>query len=387
MRYSDDHGVLPKHRNFVDFVVRSDSESKAGGDTVQVEEYRKYLVRSGYDVRVLSFHLAMTFRDSAVVHIVNVDRPFDFLVAMKSAAGHRIIVSPIHHSLVHVRRMRLGESGFGLRSVLGKILGENKREWLAFGARSIISAGSFVARIHASVQFFQATPMVRNVWRRVGTALDSADAVLLLAQGEGINLSVDTGWQGLNSVLIPNGRPTPESSEISARSLPWALRDISILMVGRIEPRKRQLDVARVARRLGISVTVVGPLRMLESKFAKDFLGEVETNEHLNWLGEMSHDEVLLTMGRSKVLLNASWVEVQSLVDLEAAFSGNFVVANDGGNSLEWLPEHVCIVPGGDIADMLRLGQALVVGGGTGPGLPNYSWTWEGVSDKIRQVY
>ncbi len=73
----------------------------------------------------------------------------------------------------------------------------------------------------------------------------------------------------------------------------------------------------------------------------------------------MPHREVLAVYGKSRVLLNASWVEVQSLVDIEAASAGCFVVNTGSGSSMEWLGDAVTEVAAGDVkAAVLELPQS-----------------------------
>lgn len=365
----------------VDFVVRSDALTKSGGDSLQVEEYIRFLRGAGVDTAIVPFHPAMVLRPHATVHVINVDRPYDFLVTARKASSNAVIVSTIHHSLTKVRLMRQREGGYGFRSVVGRVLPESVREWLASGARSWLASESLRDRLASLSSLARTALLVPGVWRHVGRELDAAAAVTLLAQGEAAALSADTGWRARNGVLIPNGRPRSESPAVA---LGWSERDIGVLVVGRVEPRKRQLEVARAAAELGVQVTIVGPLTQPDGAFAAGFRAAAAA-PGVSYLGARTHAEVLALMGRSRVLLNASWVEVQSLVDLEAAFMGCFVVANDGGNSAEWLPEHVTEV-GPQLSVMLPEAQRLA-DLSRGPGVPSYPWTWDESGRVLLQTY
>ncbi|MFP4854678.1 hypothetical protein, partial [Paraburkholderia sp. BR14264] len=191
----------------IDFVVRDDSESKGGGDLTQVEMYKEYLTRSGWDVRVVPFAPSMRLRRDAIVHLVNVDRPYDALWTIRLAGPRPVFVSAIHHSLAAVRRMRGAERGLGIRSIIGRVLPETVREYIAFVVRSLRRARGLadaVATAGSAVRLLRALP---NCWEWLGRALDSADAVFLLAQGEGDALVRDTGWSRRNGVIAPNGLP------------------------------------------------------------------------------------------------------------------------------------------------------------------------------------
>lgn len=360
----------------VDFVVRSDSEFKDGGDSEQVRQYVAGL-DGMIDSRVAPFRADIEYRRDAIVHIVNIDRPFDFDWAFRAAANNRTVISPIHHRLSRIRLMRQHERGRGLRSAGDVLLPENAREWLA----SIVRESRSTGKMRAGRLGMGTLARAPQVWRQVGRQLDLADAVLLLADGEGRDISADTGWSGQNAVVLPNGRPRASGQERS-----WSDRDIPVLTVGRIEPRKRSAQIATAAHDGRVPLTMVGPIVDPSTKYARDFLDLVNASPHVRYLGPQKHGDVLDLMGRSKVLLNPSWVEVQSLVDLEGAFSGARVVSFPNGNSSEWLPDHVTEVPNFAVTELLEVarGQSRITGP---PPIPAYDWDWGRVSKELMQVY
>lgn len=369
----------------IDFIVRSDALEKSGGDTIQVEHYVNELHHNGIGTTIIPFHPSMKLTPGSIVHVINIDRPFDLLSTWRLARDHPIVVSTIHHRLEYVRKMRKNETGYGVRSTVGHALPEPWREWLAFVVRCARSSPSPKARVTAFWDAVRLMASIPRVWRRVGNLLDSCGAVLLLATGEGDSLRIDTGWRGDNGVLVPNGRPK-QASTTSAGALDWNERAIPIVSIGRIEPRKRQLDVAKLAGQMGVPLTFAGPLHQPETPFGKEFVATLDRYPSLKWLGPLEHAAVLDLLARSRVLVNPSWVEVQSLVDLEAAFAGCFVVANVGGNSKEWLPNHVEVCEVEDIRTMLEISVARAASP-QGPGTPDYKWTWRSATSRLIDVY
>ncbi len=367
----------------VDFVTRSDSAEKFGGDTLQVEAYITRLAQLGIDARALPFRTDLSLRPDALVHIVNVDRPFDFLSAVRQAADRPVFVTPIHHRLEAVRQMRRADRGSSPRALVGRVLPEAARELLAFGARTAKHEGNArTGRPARARALGSALRDASDVWRRVGAALDSVDTVTLLARGEGRDLTADTGWRGQNAVLVPNGRPDTSGVE----STPWATRPVAVLVAGRIEPRKRQAEIAEAALRQGVPVTFVGQLNENSGAYGARFRAAVEQGSPLlTWLGGRSHDDTLGLMSRARVLVNASWVEVQSLVDLEATTVGCHVVSGPNGNSPEWLAGGVHEVTGS--LDDLVATAGLLAGSGTEPAAVDYRWTWDMCGDVLAQAY
>lgn len=366
----------------IDFVVRSDAQVKSGGDSIQVEEYRSELQMRGHDVRVIPFSPSMSLRKTAVIHFVNLDRPFDYLVGSSLAAGQPRVISPIHHDLQRIRLMRRNERGYGFRSLIGRFLPENGREFLAFFVRGLIADRSIRGRMQLVKASLSLARHIPGIWARVGVELNRMDRVLLLANGEGHSIQRDTGWAGHNSELVPNGRPSVTIDD----SVAWVDRSESLLCVGRIEPRKRQLDIARAAVALGVRVTFVGDLVKPDSSFGIDFLEQVGTSSVLEWLGPLPREETLARMNHSRVLVNASWVEVQSLVDLEASFLGCWVIATPAGNSREWLPESVQETEGFSVDGLLSRAVKLL-GATAGPPPVAYEWTWSDAGSSLADLY
>ena len=67
----------------VDFIVRSDTNEKFGGDSLQLDAYMRRLAARGYDVRAVPFRPELDLREGAIVHVLNIVRPYDFLDAMR----------------------------------------------------------------------------------------------------------------------------------------------------------------------------------------------------------------------------------------------------------------------------------------------------------------
>lgn len=351
---------------------------------VQIAEYTHHLSGRGFDLRQVPFHPAMVLRSDAVVHVFNIDRPLDFLLACRAARGRRLIVSPIHHELTRVRRMRRAERGRGLRSAAGRILPERLREWLGTAMRSARLAATPSGLLATLRAVAWSAPRAARMWREAGRALDRADAVALLAEGEGTHLRQLTGWRTDNAVLVPNGRP--EDLDLSGRR-PWADRTAgSILVVGRIEPRKRQLELARSADRLGIPVRFAGPISDPGTVWANEFEALAASSPFVEHLGGLDRTDVLKLLGGTRVLVNASWVEVQSLVDLEAVTMGCAVVSTPTGHSREWLGDAVT-VPGGDDPDTLLTTAASIAAQDAGPDRTRYQWTWGRAADRLAELY
>jgi glycosyltransferase involved in cell wall biosynthesis len=362
----------------VDFVVRSDMFTKPGGDTVQVEAYLRELEARGVDVRVVLYVPGdVPVRRHSVIHLFNVDQIYEFLDCMRQFSGRHVVVSPIHHSYQHLAAMRRAEPSTLRRFV--SLLPEHWRALLVYahGLRSRRDV-SALTKTKTALWAVSASARARH---RLGKALDTTQAVLLLGESERRALVNDFGWSGRNGVLAPNGIPTA-MCDIRMERLS------RILVIGRVEARKRQVELLEVAERMAVPLTFVGDLNPHQPAYGETFKQLIERSAQSSWLGRLPSDQVSKLMSASRVLLNASWAEVQSLVDIEAARHGCWVVTTeDGGASLEWLGEGVVHQFGAhDLegavfkADSLRRCDAT-------PPTTLYSQTWRSTVAEIVQTY
>lgn len=359
----------------VDFVLRSDAFSKPGGDTIQALAYADELRANGMDVQVSPFGFRkFRPRPGACVHVFNVDQPFELLhVIAGSTKNDRFFISPIHHSRFDVRAMRRGRSGSTLAE---RLLPENLRAVLVFVLSAVRHPGPWRERAGCVLRALVRFPRLTS---HIGSALDKASAVFLLSETEGRALRTDFNWHGHNGLLTPNGRPHLEDLQASP--------DARILVVGRIEPRKRQLELLSAADRLGVPVVFVGAGNPNQRSYVSKFEEAIQSSTRSEWLRSLSHDDVVELMQASRVLINASWVEVQSLVDLEAACAGCWVVTTkDGGSSREWLGSGVVQFGKDQLVEAVQEAERLRTSSSRPP-VPDYAHTWASTSATIARAY
>ena len=105
------------------------------------------------------------------------------------------------------------------------------------------------------------------------------------------------------------------------------------------------------------------------------------------YLGALPHDEVLSQMRGRRVVFSASWVEVLSLVDLEAASAGCRVVATTEGHSREWMPGSITTMSPHDLTASLLEAQAQAHNRATNPAVEPFAWTWSDVAERLEATY
>lgn len=115
-----------------------------------------------------------------------------------------------------------------------------------------------------------------------------------------------------------------------------------ILTVGRLEPRKNQLNLIRAVRQMpGMKLVIIGkPVSGFES-YAESCRKEGEG--FVFFAGELDHGNPLLASAyaAARVYALPAWFETPGLVALEAALAGSHVAATEGGSTREYFGQRV----------------------------------------------
>ena len=329
--------------NLTLLIQRTDIANKSGGDLIQFSQVKRFLEKRNYNVKLVPWNPKIDLRECDVVNLVN-DRPLiladSLRVINKMNRRPRIIISPIHHSdyeIINLRRDGFSQSSLDV--LFSKLLSVKVLERMTFHWINIladfrmisISNGLWAALCTLSRNFSKVYSK-----RNLGRVLVSNNTLQFLANGEVQSFLKDyqISHDKLHSkYIIPNGKPDLKFLHVSK---PEGI-EYSIIVVGRIEPRKRNLELANLAHQHGIPITFLGAFAHEASRYAKEFQSIVTVSDYVTYLGGRTYEESAEIIGRSKVLLNVSFAEVLSLVELEAAAQGKWIVSSGVGYSREYI--------------------------------------------------
>lgn len=123
----------------------------------------------------------------------------------------------------------------------------------------------------------------------------------------------------------------------------YAIRDF-ILLVGRIEPRKNQLNVLRALKGIKQPVVVIGDFVPGYKDYYEACVREAGKNVH--FLGGLPHGSILLESAYAAchTFVLATWLETPGLAALEAGLAGANVVITQEGATREYFEEHAIYV-------------------------------------------
>ncbi len=144
--------------------------------------------------------------------------------------------------------------------------------------------------------------------------------------------------------IVPNGvDPKFQDATPDLFIDAYGLKDF-ILCIGRIEPRKNQLNMIRALKGSRVPLVFIGD-------FVREYRSYYEAcrweaGDNVYFLGALPHDSELLASAYAacNTFLLASWLETPGLAALEAALAGAKVVITDQGATREYFQDHVTYV-------------------------------------------
>lgn len=320
------------------FLMRVDAYYKRGGDTVQIEKYVEELNNLGIDASI-STDLNEDITDADIIHLVNIDRPLETYYFFKNAKrlGKKIVLSPIHHSYQHID-LHETYGRYGVLKSFNLIL---KDYWTREKMKNVL-------RVVLNKKLRSIRKDIKEpVFEQQQLILNNVDGIALIAEGEGKAIEEDFNIKIKNSIIVPNGvsfNNTTVNNKIE--------KEIDVLVVGRIESRKNQINIIKALKDTEKKVTFVGKANPNHKKYYKEFIKLVNKHSNIEYITEVSHDEINKLYKKSKVHLSASWFEVSPLVDIEALYNGCTVVASEHSFSKSYLGKNVYYVAPTDLKDI-----------------------------------
>lgn len=241
------------------FLTRIDAFDKNGGDTYQIEMYKKYLEEAEHDVEIITNLTVPSNKDFYI--LVNLDRPLELVIYYEKIAAlnltKKMLLLSIHHNYdcidFYEKNIRTGIFSIPLKLLRT----HNQREKLKNIARAIK---------YAELRRYVLKHCFIDYKTKSKDIINNAQAILLIANGERKIIRDDFGIEPKSTFLIKNGVDLVESVGLTENKL----RDIDILICGRIEPRKNSLSLARYLKKLNLksyllAVSILMPMIIVMS--------------------------------------------------------------------------------------------------------------------------
>lgn len=299
---SFDFASLRPHR-LCHFVVRSDHAIKPGGDIDLAHQLSRTATAAGASVVVAApGDLGEISADDALF-LFNIDRPFDASAALAHApAQTRALLYTLHHPQPGIERYLCHGVG-GAKRLLARLAGNQPDRYEAL----IDLAKGALARDPAR--------MIAGARRKqVIRALIDRCELLVVDPGELAAIEARHGSATRPAALLlhPVASHAPHIGQHMLRY---------VLVPGRIEPRKNQLAALKALaaidiRARGLEIAVVGG-KGSDAGYYQEVIDFCLANRIL-YLSHLPKALFLQAVSSADVVINASYFEVTSLIDLYA---------------------------------------------------------------------
>ena len=203
---------------------------------------------------------------------------------------------------------------------------------------------------------------------------DATDAMIFLTKGEIARVKRHLTIDDAKCHVIPNGVDKFWFKPVAPQK---GLPEFA-LTVGRVEPSKGQLDVARACKRLGMKYVMIG--QRTDEEYTR--MCEKEGAAHLS---PMEPKDLIKFYAQCSVFVLASQAEVQPLSAMEAMAQGARVVLTD---RCEWETRNVKRCQPGDDKSIESAIQAVMLGGKNYEGIKEMQGlTWDSVALQLKSIY
>lgn len=285
------------------FILRADHATKPGGDVDLARQIGLAAEMAGATVSIVradDLPLALTTQD--ILFLFNIDRPYDAAAAVRRAhPDSRILLYPLHHPTAGVAKYLARVRGF--KRLLGMMAGGRPQRYEA-----LVDA----TKALRMRDFYRLWVAFRR--ERISEELIARCELLITSEAELSEIGTRFGARPRTAWLLPHPVAPYVSSAIAA--LPRY-----ILVPGRIEPRKNQLAalqslVAMQLRRQGYEIVLAGGSGSDTAYFRATI--DFALANGIIYVSQLPKSLFFPTVSGASLVVNASFFEVTSLIDLYA---------------------------------------------------------------------
>ncbi|VUS47448.1 glycosyltransferase [Klebsiella huaxiensis] len=310
------------------FVVRNDFYEKFGGDTHQINQY----ISCNDDDDVFLSTITLTqfikfdkYEQFDYYILTNIDRSSDFvqmgMVCKKNKLFKKILILPIHHS--NDAMNKFNKLRFPIIWPLIETLG---------GTLFIEKIKGIYRNILSKKYFIAFNSLFINYKKHISSTLSNSLGLICIANGEYVNIRSDFDVEKREYFIVRNG-VSLIPKQYQEKSIEDRFYDV--IVCGRVEERKNQIAILDALQGSNLRILFLGGVNKFNKKYAKNFFDRIGRNPQITHIDQVKPEDVLGFYGNSKISLSASWFEVSSLADIEAASCGCFVFSSINGHSAE----------------------------------------------------
>jgi glycosyltransferase involved in cell wall biosynthesis len=350
-------------------ISRSTLYSSPGGDTMQIHMTAKYLRKLGVDVDILTSENKVEYERYDLIHFFNIIRPDDIMHHIGNKRPYVISTVFVDYSEFD----RIARSG--ISGLMFKMLNPYHVEYLKSLARFLLGRdtlkspyfllhGQFRSILHIAKNAKMLLPNSESEYRRFQKAFG------------------DFPYQIVVNAVDPE---TFNDSVIADESF----RD-HILIIGRIEGRKNQLNVIKALINTKYQLTIIGKPSLNQRSYYNDCRKLAEGHSNIHFVEEqLDHKQLAPIYKAAKVHVLASWFETTGLVSLEAGLMGCNIVITRKGDTEEYFEDMAFYCEPDDV-NSIRLAIEKAYKAPENKRLQcfiNDNYTWKRAAEQTLQAY
>ena len=304
---------------------RLDLLSRYGGDTYLIKSLQKGLLKSGIHSDV-STYSENTLPEFDIIHFFGIMRIHDLYPYFLQAKKYhkKIIVTPIYENLNLLDKYgRVGWEGF-----FANILSNDLKEL----GKGLLRAVKDKKQLKSAFLQFLAPYS-----KQQKDILSSADSIFVTSYGEMNDLRKKFAIPKSRFSIVPiciDKENSQAGEDLFVRK--YGLRNF-VVSVGRIEPKKNQLNILKAIKDTEIEILFIGSTSLYHMSYVNDFLKQLRNTPNAKYLGYLDRKMLLSAYAAANVHVLASWFEVIGVVNLEAAINGCNIVTTANGYTKEYL--------------------------------------------------
>lgn len=303
------------------FISRPTLFSASGGDTVQVEETAKALRRLNIEVDIKLADENIDYSNYQLIHFFNVIRPNSIIPHVKKSALP-FVISTIFVDYSEIEKKERGL----IFKLLSRTFGSDGTDYIKTIGRAVLNGESII-----DYQY-----LFKGHKRSVEYILNHAAMLLPNSHNEFHRLKKRYAFEN-SYVKVPNA-----ISEDFIEQRDDSIPKKGVVCIGRIEFIKNQLNLIRAVKDTDIELSIIGKAAPNHQDYYERCKSEAGPN--VQFLGQLSKNEVISKLNAAKVHVLPSWFETTGLSTIEAASLGCNIVISKKGDTEEYFKDfaHYC---------------------------------------------
>lgn len=301
----------------VAFIIRSNAQSSIGGDWIQVLLTAKYLERIGVNVEIKLANDPIDYGRYELLHFFNLIRPDDILRHIRKTSKP-FVVSSIY--VEYSEHNRVSNSKWV--TLLSRVINPDQMEYIKRIARTLINGEKW--------------PTLEYIFlghsKSIHKIIHKSAGILPNSRSE-YNRLVRDYRKPTRYEVVPYGI----DKELFQSDLQEVRNHRHIACVGRIEPRKNQLNLIRALNDSSFELYIIGSASPNHFGYLEQCKKEASSNVY--FMGPMEQSDLAKFYTTCKVHVLPSWFETAGLSSLEAGYMGCNVVITDKGDASEYFEQ------------------------------------------------